>query len=387
MVFVLVISGCNVLGIFSDGDDAGPSGELSGTISEDTTLSNQGLFSNVDYTVTDDLTISAKLTIEPKVTIEFASDTRLLIGSGGQITATGEDGNEIILRGQEKTAGYWKGVQINSSDITNTFEYVNIQHTGSSPHQDFKAAIFVEGFAAGKTSLSKVSVSDAAGYGLVVENGGTLETFTGNSFSGIAEGAPILIHASQVHKLDGATTFDGETNDNNVVEIAGGSVNATSTVTWPALDAATPYRVVGDVDFDSAVKISAGAILRFASEARLLVSGGSIDATGTAGNTIIFQGDVEQAGYWSGIRIDSSDSTNVIDYAEVKHAGHSSGLGSGSDPTNILVEGFAAGYLTLKNSTISDGGGTGVYVENGATFIGSSNSYSDLAGANVVNDN
>ena len=371
---LLTLSGCDLAGLLGLGEPA-ITQELSGTISEDTTL-----VADTGYAVTDDVTVNAALTIQEGVVLEFASDTRFYIRDGS-ISAVGTESNPIIFRGQTAQAGFWKGIQVNSSNITNTLEYVEVSHTGSSELDGDKTAIMVEGFSQGALNVVNVTVSDAEGYGLVVQSDGSLRSFASNAFQNI-DGAPVKVDATQAGELDAASTYTENTT--NVVEVSGTLMDADST--WVALSDDVPYRVLDDLTVDATLTIAAGATVEFASAGILIInsSGGVIDAQGTAADPIVFTGAEQVAGYWRGIEIESSAVTNVMDYVTVSYAGHPTGLGG--DVAAIQLDGFPNAQLSLTNSTISNSDGDGVVVESGATLTANNNTYVDIAGTSVVNE-
>jgi hypothetical protein len=374
----VVLGACN-LPLFG-GAPANVEAEISGSISEDTVLEE-----GKRYAITDDVTVESTLTIEPGVYLDFAADTYMLVR--GTILASGTAEAPIVMRGAVQETGYWRGVQINSSDITNVFEHVMVMHTGSSELADNKTAILIEGFSRGVLNLKNVTISDVEGYGLFVEASGTIRDFTSNNFTDIG-GTPVAVPVDQVHTLDANTTFDSSSNTRNAVEITGGTLELQNEVTWTALNSSVPYYITDNITLNSDLVISEDAIFEMDSEILFLARDGGIRALGSADEPVIFRGAVEQAGYWRGIQINSSDMTNLLQNVEVRHAGHPTGFqGTQDAEANILVEGFSQGYLTLKDSTVADGGGYGVFVENSATFVEEgTNTFENLANADVYFD-
>lgn len=370
---LLVLSGCELAGLLGMGEPA-ITQELSGTISEDMTLE-----ADSGYAVTDDVTVNAALTIEEGVVLEFASDTRLYIRDGS-IEAVGTESNPIVFRGETAVSGFWKGVQVNSTDVTNTLEYVEISHTGSTELDGDKTAIMVEGFSRGALNVVNVSVSDAEGYGLVVQSGGSLRSFSSNVFQNI-DGVPVKVDATQTAALDTASIFR-ETNTTNIVEVSGTSLDVDST--WVALNGGVPYRVMDNLVVDATLTISPGVTVEFDSAGILIIDDttGGIIAEGTASERIVFTGAEQVAGYWRGIEIQSNAATNAMDYVTVSYAGHPSGLGG--DVAAIQLDGFHSGQLTLTNSEISNSDSDGVVVESGASLTESGNTYVAISGDNIV---
>ncbi len=371
---IAALGACDVFPFFG-GEPTTVTAELSGSISEDMTLESGNL-----YSVTDDVSVSAALTIQEGVYLQFASGTRLLIGSDGRIDAQGTESDPIVIRGAEAVAGYWRGIEIHSSDITNTLSYVNIMHTGSAElNSDAKTAIMVEGFAAGVLAIEHVTVSDAVGYGVIVQSGGTLLSFSANTFENI-EGMPARIHGTQVHKLDGTNIYDS-TNTDNRVEVDGGTLDAD--VTWAALSGDVPYFVSDGIGVSAELTLSPGVLLHFGSALRLIINNsGSIIADGSAGDTIVLTGAEQVAGYWRGIELNSPAATNLMDNVEISYAGHPNGFSGGAE-ANMLLDGFNGALLTLQNSTISHGPAHGIVVENGATLTdGGGNAFTSIGDDN-----
>ena len=86
-----------------------------------------------------------------------------------------------------------------------------------------------------------------------------------------------------------------------------------------------------------------------------------------------------------GNQVNSSDVTNIMQNTVVRHGGHPPGFqGTQDAQANILIEGFAQGYLTLKDSTVADGAGYGVFDEIDATFVEEgTNTYNNLTNDDV----
>lgn len=374
VLILSTLSACQFFPFFG-GEPSTVAAELSGTISEDTTLEAGSL-----YAVTDDVTISATLTIEKGTYVRFASNTRLLIGSDGKIDAQGTADDPIVMKGAEEVAGYWKGVEIHSSDVTNIIKHVHIMHTGSAElNSDARTAIMVEGFAAGVVAIENVTVSDAVGYGVIVQNGGTLQSFSANTFEDI-DGMPARIHGTQVHTLDGTSTY-ATSNSDNRVEVDGGTLEAD--VTWTALSGDVPYFMSDGISVSAELTLSPGVLLHMGSALRLIINGsGSIIADGSTGDTIVFTGAEQVAGYWRGIEVNSPAATNLMDNVEISYAGHPNGF-SGGAQANMLLDGFSGALLTLQNSTISNGPANGIVVENGATLTdGGGNTFTSIGDDN-----
>jgi hypothetical protein len=91
-------------------------------------------------------------------------------------------------------------------------------------------------------------------------------------------------------------------------------------------------------------------------------SGSALVADGTSDDPITMTATPgnEQQGWWRGVAIYSSNVNNTLNHLEIRHAG-STDMSGISEATNVALEGGAT--LNLTNTTITDGGGYGVYLD------------------------
>ena len=147
------------------------------------------------------------------------------------------------------------------------------------------------------------------------------------------------------------------------------------------------YSITEDVSVTdgATLTIEAGATLVFSSGASLSVGDDSsaIEANGTASNPVTMRGEQQQAGFWQGVGIYSTNARNVLDYVEVSDAGGEDWSITGPDQSAaIMVE--ADKRLTLSNSTVSDSAAVGIYGNGGVDLSGfSTNTFTDNADAPI----
>lgn len=311
-----------------------------------------------DYIVTKSITVSHELTINPGVVIAFERDTRMDINDGGGlIIAKGTPEKKIRFIGAEKTKGYWVGIMIYSGSNANVFENIEVMHAGSRALiSGTKAGMALFGGGKAQIALKNSLFSQNDGYGLLVQEGGILREFATNSFTKNTE-AGIVLDPANVDKLDATSVFTGE-NGRNVVEIKGYYLREGSDITWGGFKDKTPYRLAGDFAVESGLTLSPGVTIEAARDVVMMInSKGYLIAKGTATEKVTFTGADRTSASWKGLMIYSNNSRNVIENAEISNGG-SLVIVSGKK-ANLALYG---GNLSVKNTTIANGGGYGIFV-------------------------
>ncbi|GEO06269.1 hypothetical protein AAE02nite_39330 [Adhaeribacter aerolatus] len=338
-----------------------------------------------DYFVPKSVEVFGKLTIEPGVVVEFEADTELHLK--GAIIAKGTATQKIVFTGKIKQRGFWKGLLIGSGFQTNELDYVEVAYAGSSPMQQFhsniKTNVGIGGLAL--TKITNSSFVSGGGYGMYVS--GNLMVFAHNTFRDNAS-LPLYITATQVHKLDAASSYN--TGENRKTIGIGGSIPFNYEVTWPAPADGTHYLALSDLEFEGGVTISPGVTIEFTADKGLYVRGNSgyLSAKGTPTQRITFTGLVKNKGYWKGISFAASKYENQLDYVDVAYGGSSNLTNmSGNLKTNVLVYGKQGngvpGYLKVANSTFNHSGGYGMYVDSPSGYLHAfaNNSFGQNAGS------
>ena len=145
--------------------------------------------------------------------------------------------------------------------------------------------------------------------------------------------------------------------------------NVSVATTWTAQGSGcTDYIVQSPIDVTDSLTIEAGTVVHFEQEAGLRVTGssGSLDAAGSAGNPVRFAGTQPTPGWWRGIEMWRTGSTNPssLDHARIEHAGYA----DANDPAFSLQLGTPGttdvtdvNVIAITNTTIRDGAGFGLY--------------------------
>jgi hypothetical protein len=346
------------------GGDTSQAEELASSISTDTTLVNRiADNSAADYFASGDVTVTAALTIEAGVIIAFDEDVLLSIGTGGSIDANGTESEGILMTSSRASENIkWAGLNITSTSTLNSLDYVTIRHAGgdaaSYVNSDWRAgSIMLED--EGTLSITNSTITDSDAYGLYLDDNAVLGTFSSNTFSDNT-GEPAVIPFNQIGALDSGTTFSGNGHDG--VSIYRSTLSDEQTA--PALSTGSEYLVIGEIAVAGKLTIQEGARFVFNEDQNLLVeSTGSLNAVGTADAMIVFtSSDIAGGIKWGGIGFESTSTLNELDYVEVSHGGGHDHYYVNSDwrAGNIVLD---EGHLKLTNSTVSESGSHGLWVD------------------------
>ncbi len=304
------------------------------------------------YTLDHYNNVEHSLTVSPGTTITFGQGAVVAVESNGSLAAVGTAEKPIVFRGRDATAGSWGGFVIESRSSHNSFSYVTVGDAGANGSDD--AAIKLAPNA--QLGIDHSSVMRALGTGIFSMDDATFSRFEANHFDHTE--TPLRLKASDLSKMDAASTFADNTN--NVVDVAHGQGNVKEPSLWRKLT--VPYRFEGSAEVEAKLTIEAGTQLQFREALPLNVnSNGSLTAIGTETNPIIFTATDETPGYWAGIFFESKSSSNILQHVEIRFAGSKSGAVGGGVG---ITHGASA---VVQSSTISSCP-VGIYVASEATL-------------------
>ena len=329
--------------------------EIAGkTYTTDTTL--DGCFK-----VTRDININnnALLTIKPGSTLVFAEGVDLEVGEKGSLKAIGTAAQPIIFTAEQKTAGYWEGINFYySNNVKNELAHVIVEYAGGG--NGWYGNIHVN---ASESSPTRLKIRDSIlrhglKNGFHFDNGTILSEFKNVTSTKNALHAG-NIAASNLNDIDDTSNFTGNTK--NSLRVYGGTVKKDSV--WNKLT--VPAFVSSDLDINAFLTIKAGSTFIFANAIDLEVGQtGALKAVGTAKEPILFTADQKTAGYWEGINFYYSNNIkNELEYITVEYAGGGNGWNG-----NIHVNASKSSptRLTIKNSTLSNGTKYGIWLDDGS---------------------
>jgi len=351
--------------------------KLSGDINSDKTLKNLNEDPTIpDYLVTGNLNVNAVLTVEPGVLIQVQEDVGIFVGNSGALIAEGEEGNMITFTSSNISGGlHWKGIFVNTGTSQNSMKYVQVMYAGNSKFDfvgdDYKAAVGVD--QGGKLSIEHSSFSNNSGFGVYVDEQGTLGSFDSDTLSNNDKG--VGLPAKEVDNLDNTTAFSG--NSKSDVIVFGTTLASDQDATWKPLEQGTVYNVVGNLDIEGNLTIEQGARFEMDEDVIWYVNG-AMTVNGASGKEVTFTtSDDSHSLHWKGLYFNSANNNNALNYAKISYAGNSKIDFVGDDfMADVGVDQDA--HLSVKNSTISNSKGYGLYVdEQGVLTDFSVNSFSD----------
>ena len=285
------------------------------------TLTLENLNNGVDYIINCTYVVDGDLIIKPGVTIQFGTDAGIRVDSSGSLQVLGLEDNQIVFTGEDKTAGAWKGLFIDSNDTKNRIEHAKIEYAGGDSFNSNgdKGGVIV--YADGYLNMNNTTITNSEAFGFNANYNGSKLTLENNTIT--ACNIPMRIKPEYAGIIDGGT-YTGNTTD--VIEV----YSYTSTIAIHAVwtDLGVPYRITDylEVSPEGKLTINPGVELEFGLNAQLFINESasgpkpSLIAVGTADNPIIFTGINKVSGAWKGIYFDSPSPLNEIAYATIEYA-------------------------------------------------------------------
>jgi hypothetical protein len=329
-----------------------------------------------DYLVKSNVSVNASLNIEAGTVIVFEGGIGMNVASGGTLTALGTAAKTIVFRGKTESAGFWKGIAIDST-TNNQMAFTTVKHAGSAAAQ--LGAVYVSG---GRLALTDSVINTNLQYGLYSStNTSDLTGFARNTF--FANGkSGVNVYLPQLKSLDAASKYQSSGQNNEApntdpwVNVKGGNLPAADVTTI----APTTYRVEGTFETFGTLTISPSTTIMFAAGGAFRVSGGGqLTAIGTFGQPIAFRGQNETAGFWDGVIIGSS-TNNQMAFVTVKDTGANASI-----PAAIYL---TDARLALSDSRIANNSRYGLVVAAGTSDLTSfaRNTFSGtaLSGVKIV---
>jgi hypothetical protein len=364
-----------------DDDDIQPQVLDCNTISSDLVLVDRG--SSPDYIIPCRIVVEAKLTIEPGVEIAYGSDAGLEFRSSGILDAQGTAAKPIVMRGEQATSGYWRGLRFSGSNNANKLYFATIDGAGSLPWDggNIKANIDINDNS--KVEIKNCTISNSASDGIYVDwlsgNAQALAGFGGNTFSG-NNNYPLRVVDDVVKDL-GSNNFT--TNGKNKIEVHH-SRGIVGTHSWTNPGAPILINAVMAVSFGTnqgQLTIGEGVVIEMGADKSIVVnSQGALTINGTQANPVEIKSENNIKDHWRGIAVNSNNSGNLFNYANISGGGSASHDGfTGKDCIRVGSAVSGPYKLSMSNCTVSNSSFCGIrYSPVTATFSESNNTYLNL---------
>lgn len=280
------------------------------------------------YQIPSDLVLSGSgnLTLAPGTTLIADAGVAIRIQDSAALNAVGTDILPIRIQGASRTPGYWRGLEI----------------TSSNPAQHFSHVIIAD-------SVTGVDIVNDSSFASL-EN-----TWIENS-SVAAMRLPIRLAAG----IEESNQFGRSSGG---IELLAEKVTPEQPVILPGLD--TYYRLGQTLLVDGPLTLDPGVDLRMEEATLIYISDqGSINAVGTASKPIRVTGAMESPGYWHGLWFSNSSSQNSrLEYVTVAHGG-----GNPTRDGNISISG-ADTRLHVVNSRIEQSAGYGMWIDGNIPLV------------------
>jgi hypothetical protein len=264
----------------------------------------------------------------------FAPGAGLDVGGGARLMARGTPASPVVLTGETREPGAWKGVRLgHDADAgarlrPHRLTHAVVEYAGGSRwgvEQAARAGITVWG-ARAAVELTDTQVLWNAHAGISATSRHTLVRIEGGRFGANARTA--ILHPEHAGAL-GAGVQTPDVGAGEPIELTGGQV--TGEVVMPAHRAG--WRVTGVVRVAGSLTMKPGAHVAFGRQAGVDVTSGQLRALGEPGARIWLVSDESARaegepgrGLWRGVRVGSS-AANALSYVTIESAGRAPGWG------------------------------------------------------------
>ncbi|WP_254522091.1 hypothetical protein [Natrinema caseinilyticum] len=121
--------------------------------------------------------------------MSFESNAGLEVWSTGSLDATGTADAPITFTGEQKTAGFWRGLSYRESDrVENRLVYVVVEHAGTERFNHRVEPANVTAYIGSRLLVENATIRNGAGYGLYTSASNvttTAVTYQNNALGGV----------------------------------------------------------------------------------------------------------------------------------------------------------------------------------------------------------
>lgn len=300
----------------------------------------------IPYVVPQDITVQGSgapvLTLPAGLELRFGPEAGLYVAwneAGGLVVAgTAAAPVKFVADAATPAKGHWSGLDIRGQATTTELRYLSMSHCGNT--RLYNACLRVSG---ASPLFDNVTVTGSGKDG--VEMGADAGFGNGSTKLTVTDAAnyPVVVTADKAGTVPTGGSFTG--NGRNVVFLSRGAVGTTQT--WPNLG--IPYVVHEDLHVEGSgapvLTLTAGTELRFDAARGLYVGtcgaggAGTLIAVGTAASPIRFTANAATGtpGFWAEIAIScTATGSTRIEHAIVEYAAYQAAINFPA--ANILVE-------------------------------------------------
>jgi hypothetical protein len=357
--------------------------EISGSITTDTTYDGC-------YKVVSNINVknNALLTIQPGSTLMFTKDTNLEVAQQGSLKAVGTALNPILFTSEQKTVGYWEGINFYySNNVKNELAHIVLEYAGNG--SGWYGALHAD---SSESSPTRIKIRDSIirnsfTHGFHFDNYTIIDEFkrVTSTNNKLTAGS---LSANGLSAIDSASNFTGNLGG-DYITLNGGYITTDST--WNKLT--VPVLVNSDIDIsynsDAFLTINPGAQFVFEAGVDLEIGKkGALKAIGTATEPILFTAKQKTVGYWEGINFYYSNNIkNELEYITVNYAGNGSGW---NGAIHLDSSESSPSRVSIKNSTFSNSYKYGIWLSKYSITnndIATSNTFINNASGSIGTNN
>ncbi len=288
------------------------------------TLTLEDRNNGIDYIINCVYTVGGDLIVNPGVTIQFGSDAGINVSRTGSIQLLGTADENVILTGEDKIKGSWKGVFIISDNAKNKIEYTKIDYAGGGSFNSNGDQGGVIIYSESRLYMNNTTITNSETYGINAVYGKGELRLEDNTITNCE--IPVLVLPNYVDAMAGGSYTGNET---DAIQVANGFVTIDATYR----DHGVPYHVLARLVVSAGggkLTIDPGVEMAFGLNGSLEIAEGasgskpSLVAVGTAQKKILFTGMDRVLGAWKGIWFDTPSALNEIGFATIEYASNAS---------------------------------------------------------------
>lgn len=137
----------------------------------------------VSFLFFDDTQIENEVTIEPGATLLFEANAELILyknnATDGKLLAEGTPSKPILFKGASTTAGFWKGIKVNSGLVR--LSYCNISDAGKTGSTPIGSIYITKSLGNVNVTIQNSSISNSSSHGICIRNNTSSDVVLSNN--------------------------------------------------------------------------------------------------------------------------------------------------------------------------------------------------------------